>query len=788
MSYNIHHGVGMDGNLDIERIATIIKEAEADIVGLQEVDKHFGGRSNYQDQVGQLAEILGYYFSYAANVVFTPEEGRTENRQYGTAILSKYPLIETENVELKSFENEQRSIQYAKVNIQGEYLHLFNTHLGLHRMERLTQVKEISQYINSFEEPKIFMGDFNAEPNSQEMKKLLSESRLVDRFTEERNGNTFPSNAPKVRIDYILTSPSLKLHSQEVLDTQATDHLPIICVINIENRQSKSSVERHHFALEELRRLLVKIGKKCDVRFNPSCLLDKEGKRIFLMLESEYNESSFGKEKLALKYDGFAIIRDGNTVWIVGKEDRSILYGVYHYCEEQYGYLWVDFKEETKQLDNSSAIQTSISIHEPDFFRRGNIIETINDPIYVNQLIDWGVKNKLNEFFFTFFLWDEIRPYIIEKLTNRNLHVTLGGHSLAFLVKSVSTDVPNDKTENIGFFASDQVLQEQVISKIIEICKTDSIISRISLWPEDIGVSDSKFMPTYIRFMERLKERIAAQKIAIEVEHIVYNAGLSWNMLERSIETTASSKLDVLYAYWGRNYSKPINYESTEQSKALAALLDWRKKTEEQDKTITVLEYYSDHFMLSELFPPLINRISEDLKDYKEKRVDGILNLIVPYHAKDSKADMTKNYPWKWIQLMNNYFYAGSSWGTDFGKLVSTFYQAIGKDGNSYGNLLNELEKLLSKHTGWNVPLFPARVVDPEKVNESTDPQEIIDYLGHVLTYFSKQKLEFDPSILKLQHENNFMSFSNEEMLLSYLYYITQTLKTIKHNWSEKRV
>ena len=46
MSYNIHHGEGIDGKLDLKRIGDIIKNSNADIIGLQEVDKNFGSRSN----------------------------------------------------------------------------------------------------------------------------------------------------------------------------------------------------------------------------------------------------------------------------------------------------------------------------------------------------------------------------------------------------------------------------------------------------------------------------------------------------------------------------------------------------------------------------------------------------------------------------------------------------------------------------------------------------------------------------------------------------------------------
>ena len=65
-------------------------------------------------------------------------------------------------------------------------------------------------------------------------------------------------------------------------------------------------------------------------------------------------------------------------------------------------------------------------------------LETINDPGYINSLIDWGVKNGQNEYFFTFFLWDEIKSYVAPELQKRNVDVTLGGHSLSYLLRADS--------------------------------------------------------------------------------------------------------------------------------------------------------------------------------------------------------------------------------------------------------------------------------------------------------------------------------------------------------------
>ncbi|WP_170138792.1 alpha-glucuronidase family glycosyl hydrolase [Oceanobacillus chungangensis] len=538
------------------------------------------------------------------------------------------------------------------------------------------------------------------------------------------------------------------------------------------------------FAVEELRRLMKKAGLQVNIYQNPDLNTLKESKRISIMLQDEFNSSSFSKGDLFIEKDGFAIFENENETWIIGKEERSTLYGVYHFCEKRLGYNWFSIGEE--HLKESNFIQgiNNWNINEPAFNRRGNILETINDPIYISKLIDWGVKNGLNEFFFTFFLWDEIGEYIREDLEKRSVNVTLGGHSLRFLLVAAE----RSSNESVGFFIAESPLQNQVIEEIVNICKKTPVVTRISLWPEDIGIEEdhfSDFMQIYIVFAERLKTALKAEKLRVEVEHIVYNAGLAWNMLERNEKTVPTNQVDILYAYWGRDYSQSIDNNSTEQTRAINALKDWKKQTEAKQRSITVLEYYSDHFMLSELFPPLVKRIEEDVKAYRKLKIDGLLNLIVPIHEKEQSSEMPKKYPWKWIQQLNNYFYAGLSWGKNGDQLLRQFGSMLGPNNERYVEILLELEKIVSQHTKWNFPLFPARVVDPEKVSHPNDATGIIEFLDEIILFFNKQDIEIDKDLLMIQNKNNAVSFSNQEMLLIYFYYLKETAKFYKKAWTK---
>src|SRR5690606_7713280 len=132
----------------------------------------------------------------------------------------------------------------------------------------------------------------------------------------------------------------------------------------------------------------------------------------------------------------------------------------------------------------------------------------------------------------------------------------------------------------------------------------------------------------------KLQSAVAAVRPEVKVEHIAYNAGLSWEMLER-LEAEASGTVDNLYAYWGRNYGAPLaDAAAPETLRAFRSLTDWREQTAARGRELTVFEYYSDHFMLSYLFPMLTGRIAEDLREYHRLGVDGVINLVVPYRAK----------------------------------------------------------------------------------------------------------------------------------------------------------
>ncbi|MGE7602366.1 endonuclease/exonuclease/phosphatase family protein [Peribacillus sp. NPDC097675] len=231
LSFNIHHAVGIDGVLDMERIANTIELGNAEIIGLQEVDKHWSGRSHFENQTKWLAERLDMHYTYAANLDRDPLNAREHRRQYGTAILSKYPIISAQNHLLSKVGNtEQRGLLEAKINVKGNLLEVYNTHLSLTTEERQLQMDEIVAISHDVKGPKVIMGDLNTTPESNEMQLLLSNfhdsfAHLIHAFTYYADDGT-----PK-RIDYILTSKGIKTSNVKVISSLASDHLPLTATL-----------------------------------------------------------------------------------------------------------------------------------------------------------------------------------------------------------------------------------------------------------------------------------------------------------------------------------------------------------------------------------------------------------------------------------------------------------------------------------------------------------------------------------------------------------------------------
>ncbi|MFD1032745.1 endonuclease/exonuclease/phosphatase family protein [Metaplanococcus flavidus] len=243
LSFNIAHGLGMDGIMNLERTATIIEDSCASIIGLQEVDRFFGERSQFMDQVEWLGERLGMYTAYGANIDHAAEQAGQPNCQYGNAILSKYPITYSKNHHMTPVQqwygnDEQRGVLEAVIEVDDIAISVYNAHLSLKDEELKLSVKEILALTAGSKFPCIVLGDFNAPPFYAPIREM--NRYFTDAFLKMKQGDayTYPSPysyktsdvdlKPVTRIDYIFFGPEMEVVQTATISTDVSDHLPIV--------------------------------------------------------------------------------------------------------------------------------------------------------------------------------------------------------------------------------------------------------------------------------------------------------------------------------------------------------------------------------------------------------------------------------------------------------------------------------------------------------------------------------------------------------------------------------
>jgi endonuclease/exonuclease/phosphatase family metal-dependent hydrolase len=236
MSFNIAAGHG-----DLPRIAEVIRGSGAEIVGLQEVDVHWGDRSGFVDQARWLSEALQMEVFFAPIYTLPPAEGRVQERQFGLAILSRHPIAAATNHPLSRLSTQadvpvpipHPGFPEARIEIGGRSIHVFNTHLDYRGdpSTRRLQVGEMLRIIGEENRPVLLLGDLNAEPGAPELSPLFE--RLKDAWPSPGDGFTYPADTPIKRIDYILASPHFRIGSMKALRTDASDHLPVVAVLKL---------------------------------------------------------------------------------------------------------------------------------------------------------------------------------------------------------------------------------------------------------------------------------------------------------------------------------------------------------------------------------------------------------------------------------------------------------------------------------------------------------------------------------------------------------------------------
>lgn len=227
MTYNIRHGAPIhkaNNDIQIQGIADAINAQRPDLVALEEVDS-VTQRAPI-DEAKELGKLTGMHYFFSKTINF-------EGGEYGDAILSRYPIIKVQHEELPMPDSsgEARALGIITIKpFRGMKINFAVTHLDLRFKNRMAEIRRIMAVARQSQYPFILGGDFNAFPNSKEVKTLKSYFVFADRIGWTL---TFPSDDPRITIDYIVLSPEASKEFQVtsynvIKDISASDHLPLV--------------------------------------------------------------------------------------------------------------------------------------------------------------------------------------------------------------------------------------------------------------------------------------------------------------------------------------------------------------------------------------------------------------------------------------------------------------------------------------------------------------------------------------------------------------------------------
>ena len=204
-TFNIHSGVGRDGQRDLTRTAGNL--ADADFIGLNEVQGSLPWRS------GNQARTLGE--SLRRGWLFAPTERRWWCEHFGNGILSRVPVGAWERVPLAGTQSKgHRNMLVAEATVEGRPVRIIVTHIarGVNRNAQLTQV--LRAFLD-LPPPCVLMGDFNTRADEEPLKNLLHQPSVIDAVGQSKAGAG--------RIDWILVR-GLTVLNAGLRDNGASDH------------------------------------------------------------------------------------------------------------------------------------------------------------------------------------------------------------------------------------------------------------------------------------------------------------------------------------------------------------------------------------------------------------------------------------------------------------------------------------------------------------------------------------------------------------------------------------
>jgi endonuclease/exonuclease/phosphatase family metal-dependent hydrolase len=244
-TFNILNGRSpVDDRVDVDRFADAIRDLDADVLGLQEVDRN-QPRSERADLTAVAADAMGaeeHRFvaalagSPGATWIAATGEEQPDAAAYGVALLSRYPVTGWEVVRLAPMptkvpmmfkgslrpswvRDEPRVAVVATVQTPYGETTFVNTHLSFIPWWNGRQLHSLVRSVEHTDLPRVLMGDLNMGP---------TRARTLTGMRPLAHHRTFPVDAPREQIDHLLVAGDLEAKDSEARPMRLSDHRALV--------------------------------------------------------------------------------------------------------------------------------------------------------------------------------------------------------------------------------------------------------------------------------------------------------------------------------------------------------------------------------------------------------------------------------------------------------------------------------------------------------------------------------------------------------------------------------
>lgn len=246
LSYNIHKGFASGRRkFVLHEIREMLRDTGADLVFLQEV---IGENHSHAQKISTWPPIPQYEF--LADSVWSEyrygQNSTYDGGHHGNVILSRFPILESENRDISTNRHERRGILHAVIELQKmrSVFHVSCTHLGLTQRGRSTQLTTLSSWLASkvpSDAPLILAGDFNdwLKTASRILARELNVTEVIEKAHGKLSG-TFPARLPILSLDRIYVR-GMQIVEARILREKVwrvlSDHVPVLATLELHSHQ-----------------------------------------------------------------------------------------------------------------------------------------------------------------------------------------------------------------------------------------------------------------------------------------------------------------------------------------------------------------------------------------------------------------------------------------------------------------------------------------------------------------------------------------------------------------------